>query len=147
MTTSLTSTGLTDPENDDQVDLYTLKYMASNARHLALECLRGAFDEAGITNATLSKRLNWDRSRISRLLNTPSNMTMETLGEMLFAIDGSAPVFTCNKPLDEKPSNSYSVRADASTVVITGASSQRWSTHSSAKETIKVTSGTSQEND
>lgn len=105
MPTSLISTGLSNPKNDDEVDFYTLKYMANNARYMALDCVRDAVDAAGVSNSTLSKRLNWDKSRISRLLNTPSNMTMATLGELLFAIDGSAPVFSCNKPLDATATN------------------------------------------
>ncbi len=42
---------------------------------------------------------------MSKLLNTPANMTVETLGELLFAIDGSSPVFGCKKMLREPKRN------------------------------------------
>lgn len=105
MTTSQTNMNLCEPIGEEPVDFYTLKYMASYARHLAHEALLDAFQSSGLTRAKLARRLNWDRSRVGRLLNTPANMTVETFGELLFAIDGTSPVFECKKLLQEKPSN------------------------------------------
>lgn len=107
MTTSQGTTNLCESTVDKEIDFYTLKYMGSHARHLAHEALLKAFRESGLTRAVLAKRLKWDRSRVSRLINTPANITVETFGELLFAINGSSPDFQCKNLLDEKPSNYY----------------------------------------
>ncbi|KKB81042.1 hypothetical protein VW35_02420 [Devosia soli] len=73
--------------------------MGANSRHLAHELIVAAFKKSGLTKAEVAKRLGWkDRSRISKLLNVPANITVETLGELLFVIDGSEPNYSQNWP-------------------------------------------------
>ncbi len=56
--------------------------------------LVGFFSEeaqrSGLTKAELAKRLNKDPSLISRLFQSPSNMTLETLADLLLAMGAEA---------------------------------------------------------
>ncbi|WMT88248.1 helix-turn-helix transcriptional regulator [Pelagibacterium sp. 26DY04] len=103
--TSQTDIGLYEPVDGAKVDFATLKYMAALSRHHAHDCLVDAFVRSGISQSELAHRVGYDKSRVSRLLNTPANLTVETLGEMLFAIDGSSPVYGCKNYLREAPRN------------------------------------------
>lgn len=103
--TSQTNTDLFEPQDGQEVDFSTLKYMAALSRHLAHEAVLEAFLQSGMTKSELATRLGYDKSRLSRLLNTPANVTVETLGELLFAIDGSAPVYGRKKVLQEPKRN------------------------------------------
>lgn len=94
MTTSQTDTTLYEPtEGGAPIDPATKMYFAGLARHLAHEFLLEVFERSNLSRSDLASRLSYDPSRVSRLLNTPSNITIETFGEMLFAIDGSSPRF------------------------------------------------------
>lgn len=87
------------------MDLFALRYAGANARHVAHNCVVEAFERSGLTKAQLAQRLGCDPSRVGRMLNTPANITVSTMGELLFAIDGSMPTITCSNHLQERPRN------------------------------------------
>ena len=101
MTTYLQDFELAEPDGNGKCSEVSLHYMASHSRHLAHEFLLNAFLSSGLSKADLARRLSWDPSRLGRVLNVPANVTVETLGEILYAIDGSAPVYSSCKPLQE----------------------------------------------
>jgi hypothetical protein len=88
MTTSQAAIASSEDWVETPIDRFRLHYMGAAARHAAHECVQVAFEKSGISKADLAARLGWDASRVGRLLNTPANITIETLGELLYAIDG-----------------------------------------------------------
>lgn len=105
MRTSRQASPLSEPHGDEQIDRFTLSYMAGLARDRFHQMVLSAFEDSGLSKAQLANRLGMDRSRVSKILNTSSNMTVETLGSVLFALDGSVPTAGRNWPLREKPKN------------------------------------------
>jgi hypothetical protein len=99
MRTFQEASALSEPRGDEVIDRFTLSYMAGLTRDRIHQVLLEAFERSGITKAELARRLDWDPSRVSKVLNTSSNITAETLGEVLFAIDGSCPRVTRDWPL------------------------------------------------
>lgn len=106
MPTSQTDTRLSEPVGNGPINRFDLHYMGANSRHLAHELVLAAFKKSGLSKADLARRLGWrDRSRVTKLLNTPANVTVETLGDLLFAIDGSAPAYSQAWPCREHTTN------------------------------------------
>jgi hypothetical protein len=99
------ASALSEPQGDEPIDRFTLSYMAGLARDRIHEMVLSAFVESGMTKAALARRLEWDKSRVSKVINTSNNMTLETLGEVMFAIDGSCPSVARNWPLRERKIN------------------------------------------
>lgn len=96
---------LSEPHGDEEIDRFNLSYMAGLARDRVHQMLLSAFIESGLTKSQLAKRLGMDRSRLSRIINTSSNITVETLGEVMFAIDGSCPKVERHWPMRESHLN------------------------------------------
>lgn len=106
MPTYQTNTPLSEPRECKPIDPFDLHYMGAMSRHLAHELVVSAFKKSGLSKADLARRLGWrDRSRITKLLNTPANITVETFGELLFAIDGSSPSYSQTWPCRDKHTN------------------------------------------
>jgi predicted XRE-type DNA-binding protein len=51
------------------------------------EALGGAMETAGLTQSALAERLGRTRGHVSKVLNGAHNMTLRTLGDMLWACD------------------------------------------------------------
>jgi len=79
--------------------------MAGLARDRIHQVILNAFIDSGLSKADLARRSGIDKSRLSKILNTSSNVTAETLGQLLFAIDGSCPTVARNWPLRDSPAN------------------------------------------
>jgi transcriptional regulator with XRE-family HTH domain len=94
-----------EPTGDDPIDPFTLHYMAGVTRNRIHQLILEAFIESGLTKAQLAKRLGMDKSRLSKLLNTSSNVTAETLGQVLFAIDGGCLKASRDYPLRAPKAN------------------------------------------
>ncbi|QMV02549.1 helix-turn-helix domain-containing protein [Devosia sp. D6-9] len=94
-----------EPNGDEEIDRFTLSYMAGLARDRIHQMILGAFVESGLTKSQLARRLGMDKSRLSRILNTSSNITAETLGEVMFAIDGSCPKVERHWPMRDQRLN------------------------------------------
>lgn len=96
---------LSEPHGNEPIDRFTLSYMSGLARDRIHQMILAAFANSGMSKADLAKRLGMDKSRVSRILNTSSNITAETLGAVMFAIDGSCPKVTQHWPLKENQQN------------------------------------------
>ena len=96
---------LSEPHGDEEIDRFTLSYIAGLARDRFHQLVLSAFEDSGLSKRQLAKRLGMDPSRVSKILNTSSNMTVETLGAVMFAIDGSVPTAARNWPLRENTKN------------------------------------------
>lgn len=75
-------------------DPFAVGFMQAQARGAANELLREAFIASGLTKAELARRLGWDPSRVAKVINMSTNLTVETLGELIFAITGGRVAFS-----------------------------------------------------
>ncbi|HUB15950.1 MAG TPA: hypothetical protein VMB34_28650 [Acetobacteraceae bacterium] len=66
----------------------TFSYFNSRNRRHAFNFLMSEFRRSGITKAELAVRTGKSKAQISRLLGQPSNLTTDTMGELLFAMSG-----------------------------------------------------------
>jgi hypothetical protein len=89
MTTSARPSLLSEPHGDVPISERALAYVGTTTKMEFFDLVLRAFEEANISQATLAKRLGKRPEQISRLLGAPGNWTIETAGELLFAIDGS----------------------------------------------------------
>lgn len=105
MTTSLASSILAEPKGDDAISHKSLAYASEAARTQLYDLVLRVCDEAGVTNATLAKRLGKDPAQISRLLGASGNWTIDTAAQLLFGANGSLLEASCFLPLKQHPSN------------------------------------------
>jgi len=79
------------PTGDEPISKGVLSYMSAryqtNVHSLVLE----EFERSGMTSAQVARRLRMDPGQLARLLGNPSNMTLDTLSGLLFAIAGKEP--------------------------------------------------------
>lgn len=91
MTISLATTALSKPDTDAPISRGKLAYLRArykgNIHSLVLE----EFVKSRVKKATLARRLRMAPAQLTRLLATPSNLTLETLSDLLFAISGTEP--------------------------------------------------------
>jgi len=78
---------------DQALDEFTKAYLQSRVMLDGNALIRAAFMESGLTVAQLARRLGWDHSRLTRVLNLSTNLTLETMGELYYAITGKAIAF------------------------------------------------------
>ena len=87
MTTSPT-TLLSKPEGDTKLRRPTLAYVMKRGRQQAYNLIVSEFKKSGISQATLARRLGKGTDQVSRLLRRPSNIEIDTLAAVLFALTG-----------------------------------------------------------
>lgn len=91
MTTSPRITPLPAPKGDEPLPRGQLAYLRaryqSNVHSIVLE----EFEKSGLTMAQLARRLRMDPGQLARLMGNPSNMTLDTLSDLLYAISGKEP--------------------------------------------------------
>lgn len=80
---------LAKPVGDDRISERALGYVTEAAREDAFDLVVSACVEAGVQRAAIARRLGKDPAQVTRLLNAPGNWTVDTISELLFAIDGS----------------------------------------------------------
>lgn len=67
-------------------DLASATFVIDSNRRIVSDFVRCARDE-GLTKAKIAKRLGVDRSTVSRLLSGTRNLTLETIGQLYWAMD------------------------------------------------------------
>lgn len=88
MTTSQTSF-LAEPAGDNKVSQRVLGYVSEMARSDLYNLILTAFEDSKLPKNTIAKRLGKDPAWLTRVLGAPGNWTIDTVAELLFAIDGS----------------------------------------------------------
>jgi len=76
------------PRPGERVPDVTFSYFDSRNRRSQYELVVREFEESGISRSELATRTGKSPAQISRLLGQPSNMTSDTMSELLFAIRG-----------------------------------------------------------
>ena len=80
----------------------TLGYIRARSKRRLFTVLLEEFEKAGITQAELARRLNMDRSLVSRYLGSPSNWEYETLCDLFYAISGATIKPELAYPVEKK---------------------------------------------
>ncbi len=105
MTTSKKTPLLSELESSDPLSPGVLAYLARRVRNSHFQYLLKKFDEAergqGLTKSKLAERIGQRRDRISRLLSSPGNLTLDTYTHLLVGIAGEEPI-PCSEPILER---------------------------------------------
>lgn len=96
---------LAKPIGDEKISKRSIGYASESAREELFDLVLRNCVESGVTKATLARRLDKDPAQVSRLLGAPGNWTIDTVAELLFAIDGSLLRASSFQPLDEPTAN------------------------------------------
>jgi hypothetical protein len=90
------------PIPGERVPFVTAKYMNARNRRRQFDLLHKEIDRMGITYAEIATRTGRGRAQISRLLGQSSNMTSDTMSELLFAISGCELLFVPADPFEKR---------------------------------------------
>ena len=99
MTISHPISRLSPPIEGGRVPDVTFSYFNSGNRRRAFTFLVREFDKSGLTRSELAVGAGKSKAQISRLLGRPTNLTTDTMGELLFAISGKTPKYRSYRPI------------------------------------------------
>jgi hypothetical protein len=105
MSTSRKIAPLSKPIGDTQIPSRSFVYLQTRTKHKLFSLVHEKLRSSGITQAQLAKRLGKGTDRVCRLLGAPGNWTLETISDLLFAIDGGVLDPKISHPLDKAPRN------------------------------------------
>ena len=89
MPTSRSPLRPSEPSGNDPIPARTLGYVRARNKHHLFDMLRAEFKKSGITQKDLCARLGGkDPSIVSRILGAPSNMELDSIADMVFAMTG-----------------------------------------------------------
>ena len=80
---------LSKPEGNSPIPLGIQSFVSEKLKNDCYDLVMRAFKDSGLTQVELAARLGKDKTLLSRQLSTPSNWTIDTVGRLLFAINGS----------------------------------------------------------
>src|ERR1700733_9189676 len=104
MNTSQIST-LSKPCGANRIEPWELAYFQARNRSRAHAVVLKEFQESGLTQADLARRLGKRPEVISRLLGAPGNWGLDTMSDLLFAIRGGEAAWGVDYPLNENDRN------------------------------------------
>lgn len=99
MNTSQTTT-LSKPEDNKPIPVGSLGYFRARNRHRLYSLVIDEFERSGISQATLARRLRKSPEVICRWLGAPGNWRLDTISDLLFAIDGGESDYSVQYPLE-----------------------------------------------
>ena len=102
---SIPNTRLHKPAPGERISPDTRDYLRARAKRHAYDLVMRELKKSGITRAELARRLGKGADRVSKMLGGPSNWTIITLSDLLFAINAGVPKYEIDYPLDKKPRN------------------------------------------
>lgn len=105
MTTSRTIPSLSKPQDGEIIPLETLAYFRGRNRNRAHALVLEALVETGISQAEIARRLGKQPAVISRLIGAPGNWTLDTVSDLLLALDGREVKYTISCPFDAPARN------------------------------------------
>jgi len=102
MTISRSHSQLPKPKDDTRIDRGRISYVCSHNRREVFSRVLEEFERSGIQQKTLAARTGKDESYISRILSAPSNMEIDTLSALIFAMSGGLFDLRIAHPLEGK---------------------------------------------
>ncbi len=103
MTSFPRTSPFSEPAGEDAIPAGTLAYFRARNRNRLYDLVMQEFVASGITRATLARRLKRRPEVVSRLLGAPGNWTLDTVSDLLFAIDGGEVDYATRHPLAIEP--------------------------------------------
>jgi transcriptional regulator with XRE-family HTH domain len=104
MTTSQI-TSLSKPTEAELIPKGTLGYFRSRNKNKLYTLVVTEFKKSGLSQAELARRLGKTPDIICRWLAGPTNWTIDTVSDLLFAISGAEAKYEINYPLEQPPRN------------------------------------------
>lgn len=104
MSTSQT-TWLAKPTDSEPVPHATQGYFRARNQQRVHSLLLEEFEQSGLTQAELARRARKRTDVICRLLGEPSNLTLDTISDLVFAMRGGEPEYSIDYPLDAPKRN------------------------------------------
>ena len=105
MTTSRDGIGLRNPMPGERVPIGTFGYFQGRNKRHAYDIVMDEFEQSGLSQAELARRLGKGTDQVCRMLAGPGNWTLDTFSDLLFAISGAAPVYSRDYPLNRPKRN------------------------------------------
>jgi hypothetical protein len=105
VTTYQKTFSLFEPEAENRIPPSTLAYFQARNKHRAYDFVIGQFVKSRLSKASLSRRLGKGNDSVSRWLGAPGNWTLDTLSDLLFAINGGEPEYSVSFPLNKPQRN------------------------------------------
>ena len=96
---------LSKPKAGERIPPSSLAYFQTRTRLKLFNLIHERFEASKISQAELAKRLGKGTDRICRLLGAPGNWTIDTVSDLLFAIDGGLLDPHVAHPLDKAARN------------------------------------------
>jgi hypothetical protein len=104
MTTSPTF-NLSKPTGCQRIEPWEFAYFQARNKSRAHELVLNLFENSGLSQADLARRMGKRPEVVSRLLGAPGNWGLDTLCDLLFAISGAEIKYDVQYPLDGAPRN------------------------------------------
>ena len=96
---------LSKPTQGEPIRVPTLGYLRARHKRKLHSLVLREFKKSGITQAELCRRLRKDAATISRMLGSPGNWRLDTVSDLLFAINAAEPTYSVDYPLDKAVRN------------------------------------------
>lgn len=96
---------LSKPSDSSLVPKGTFGYFRSRNKHRLYSLVIAEFKRSGLSQADLARRLGKRPDVVCRWLAGPTNWTIDTVSDLLFAISGAEPEYGVNYPLDQPMRN------------------------------------------
>lgn len=105
MTTSRKTFSLSKPTGDERIPLEAIAYFRARNRNNVYHAVIQEYQDSGLSQATIARRLGKAPETVNRLLGAPGNWTLDTISDLLFAISGAEPTYELNYPLERATRN------------------------------------------
>lgn len=105
MTTSLKRPSLSRPKQGERVPLYNLAYVRARNRNKANSFLLKMFRESGLTKKDIADLLGKKPEQITRWLAGPGNLTLDTISDLVFAMQGDFIEISAKDEISKAKSN------------------------------------------
>lgn len=105
MTSSLKRRSLSKPKHGVKIDLFDLGVVRTRNKNKVHSLLLEIFNESDLSKADLAKMLGRKPEQITRWLAGPGNITLDTVSDLIFAINGEHFAIECKNDISRGKSN------------------------------------------
>lgn len=105
MITSRTKFSLSKPVRGQKIDHAALAFVQARNRNKAHSLLLERFKESGLSKSELAVMLGKRPEQISRWLGGPGNLTLDTISDILFAVEGAMLKLSVDDAISKAPRN------------------------------------------
>jgi hypothetical protein len=100
VTTSAKTFSMSKPKAGEKVPDWTIAFFRQRNKNRVHSLVVKAMKECGVTQAELARRLGRRPDVVCRWIGAPGNWTLDTVSDLLFAIDGLEVDYKTSDPFD-----------------------------------------------